>query len=69
MKDGGFSKLIELGQDTVLDKLGLQEGRLIDGAVKESVEAEVPEEILTVLLIEEVGLKIVGEVVELLAQV
>lgn len=68
MEDGTLRDLLEVGEHAVLDELGLQEGRLVDRAVEEPIETEIPEIILTVLLAEEVGLEIISEVLKLLCK-
>ena len=46
--------ILKIHQDGVLDKLCLQEALLIDRAVKESLITEIPEEVHSIVLDEEV---------------
>lgn len=50
--------VIELGQESVLDKLSLQERLFVNRAVEKSLEANVPKEVVAVLLSEEVLLEV-----------
>ena len=47
-------KIIKFSQETILHKLSLEEGSFINWTVEESLEANIPEEIVSVLLSKEV---------------
>ena len=46
--------VLKIHQDSILDKLGLQEALLVNRAVEESLIAEIPEEIHCIIFREEV---------------
>jgi hypothetical protein len=60
--------VLEFEHEAVLDELGLQEGLLVDGAVEEALEADVPKEVGGVLFAEEVLLEGAREITKLLLE-
>jgi hypothetical protein len=56
--------LRELGHDGINEKLGLQELFLIDGAIEEALELQVPEEVPLELSRKEMVLEVLREVTQ-----
>ena len=60
-----FDYVVEFGQEAILNEFCLQETSFIDWAVEKSIEANIPKEIRTVLLREEVLWEISSEITKL----
>ena len=57
--------IIEIHENSILHELGLQKTLLVDWTVEDALEAQIPEEVLDVVLSEEVLLEIACEVCQL----
>jgi len=69
MKNGGMLDLVvEVHQNRVLHELCLQEALLVDRAVEDALEAQIPEEVVDVVFIEEVLAEVACEVGQLVSE-
>jgi len=63
-----LNDILKFKQKSILHKLRLQERLLVDGAVKKTLEADVPEEVSHVLVSKEVLAKWTSKVAELVLE-
>ena len=63
-----FYEVIELCEKSILHKLSLQKGSLVNWTVKKALEANIPKEIAAILLSEKVFAKAPGKIAKLLIE-
>ena len=68
MENGAMLNLIvKIHKDGILDKLSLKEAFLVNWAVEDALEAQIPEEVVGIVFREEVFLQVASEVSQLVS--